>query len=155
MTRPDDDDDYHDGSPPQTKKGFSAVVWLLLIGGVLLLVVVGLVCGGFLLFSTRAERQAGAELEVARQREFESMEKSRIAATVRIWKESDLRQAVMGKTATEVKALLGPPDEATGDPDATTAGVSLIYYNRLIDPQGTTETARVFFRNGKATGGVR
>lgn len=135
----DSDDDVPVLKP--ARKGFPVWGWFLIGGAVLLLVCGGIAVAGALAY------WGGAATSAARQADPKT----------KVWKEEELSAAVKGKTPAEVKALLGVPDEAVGDPLIKSNDTTVfIYHRRIENPHsGEITSSWVAFRDGKATGKVR
>jgi hypothetical protein len=131
----DADDDYGDRRP-SARSGMSPVlIIVLVVGGVL--VVGAVLCGGFLLFSARAVRDAAEEQAAVQADAAARAAKAGTAkaGTKRVWTRDEFRKLVMGKTPDEVVAAVGQPDgtdEDGGRPVWT-------YRGRTKDP-GTGKT---------------
>lgn len=69
--------------------------------------------------------------------------------STKVWDKEDLKTALMGKTASETKDLLGVPAwTSAGDPDTTAGLASFTYSNRVMNRHtGKTDNVVVEFEN--------
>lgn len=67
----------------------------------------------------------------------------------KLWFKNDLEQAVKGKSASEVKSLLGTPTNSGGNPD-TDASAMFYYRERVMNgAPGKITGVNIFFENKK------
>jgi hypothetical protein len=69
-------------------------------------------------------------------------------AADKLWFKNDLEQALKGKSASEVKALLGTPTSSGGDPESDPKAM-FYYRERVMNSSGKPNGVNIFFENKK------
>jgi hypothetical protein len=139
----DGDDDYR--KQPQPRPSASPVLVIALVVGGLLLVG-AVACGGLALFWTRsADRAANEQAAIVAEAKGARVMAEAKAKAAKFYTRDEFRDLVMGKTAGEVRTLLGSPKKESESPKR----VVWHYPERTTDPATSKldGEARVVFEN--------